>query len=229
MKKLVLFDIDGTLMLLDNVANNAFKTMARELFGIEASIFDIRCSGKTDSLIFEEVMRAKGVDADEIQTKRNLAFDRYCLYFALYLNGEDHYRIYPGVIPLLENLSRNKCVHLGLLTGNIEFTAWKKLEKAGLNQYFSFGAFGDESKIRSELVGIVLQRVRERSGLTFQGKEIVIIGDSVHDVECGKRYGAKSIAVATGFHSKEELSNAHPDMLFDDLSDYQSVIHVILS
>jgi phosphoglycolate phosphatase-like HAD superfamily hydrolase len=229
MQRLVLFDIDGTLMLLDNVANNAFKAMSRELFGVEASIFDVRCSGKTDSLIFEEVMLARGVDEDEIQAKKNLAFDRYCFYFAKYLDNGDGYRIYPGVIPLLENLSSNVSVHLGLLTGNVEFTAWKKLGKAGLQKYFSFGAFGNESRVRSELVGLALSRAQEKFGIAFRGREIIIIGDSVHDVDCGKGYGARSIAVATGFHSKEELLSAGPDILFNDLSDYRTVIDVILS
>jgi len=229
MQRLVLFDIDGTLMLLDNVANNAFKAMARELFGVEASIFDVRCSGKTDSLIFEEVMLAKGVDSSEIQAKKNLAFDRYCFHFEKYLDNGDGYRIYPGIIPLLENLYNHASVHLGLLTGNIEFTAWKKLEKAGLREYFSFGAFGNESKVRSELVGLALSRAREKFGITFRGKEIIIIGDSVHDVDCGKGYGALSIAVATGFHTKEELLSARPDILFEDLGDYRTVIQAILS
>jgi len=229
MQRLVLFDIDGTLMLLDNVANNAFMAMAKELFGVEASIFDVRCSGKTDSLIFEEVMFARGIDKDKFQLKKDLAFDRYCCYFEEHLHNGDGYRIYPGVIPLLEYLSSHRSVHLGLLTGNVEFTAWKKLEKAHLRKYFSFGAFGNESRVRSELVGIALRRAREKFGISYRGKEIIIIGDSVHDVDCGKEYGAKSIAVATGFHSKEELLNAEPDCLFNDLSDYQKVIEVILS
>ncbi|MCX5885885.1 MAG: HAD family hydrolase [Proteobacteria bacterium] len=229
MQRLVLFDIDGTLMLLDNVANNAFSAMAKELFGVEASIFDVRCSGKTDSLILEEVLLAKGIDEREIEAKKKLAFERYCFYFENYLNNGDSYRIYPGVIPLLENLSNDLSVHVGLLTGNVEFTAWKKLEKAGLHQYFSFGAFGNESKVRSELVGIALERAKEKLGITFAGREAVIIGDSVHDVKCGKEYGTRSIAVATGFHSKEELLSAEPDVLFDDLSDYRKVIDVILS
>jgi phosphoglycolate phosphatase-like HAD superfamily hydrolase len=130
---------------------------------------------------------------------------------------------------LLESLSNNLSVHVGLLTGNVEFTAWKKLEKAGLHQYFSFGAFGNESKVRSDLVGIALERAKEKLGIAFAGREAVIIGDSVHDVKCGKGYGARSIAVATGFHSKEELLRAEPDVLFDDLSDYRAVIQVILS
>jgi phosphoglycolate phosphatase-like HAD superfamily hydrolase len=229
MQRLVLFDIDGTLMLLDNVANNAFKAMARELFGVEASIFDIRCSGKTDSLILEEVMLASGVDYHAIQAKKNLAFDRYCFYFEKYLENGDGYRIYPGVIPLLEQLSSQASVHLGLLTGNVECTAWKKLEKAHLREYFSFGAFGNESKVRSELVGIALARAKEKFGISYRGQEIIIIGDSVHDVDCGKGYGARSIAVATGFHTKEELLSAEPDVLFEDLSDTHSVIEVILA
>ena len=229
MQRLVLFDIDGTLMLLDNVANNAFSAMAKELFGVEASIFSTRCSGKTDSLILEEVMLAKGIDEREIEAKKKMAFERYCFYFGQYLNNGDSYRIYPGVIPLLENLVRQECIRLGLLTGNVEFTAWKKLEKASLNRYFTFGAFGDESKVRSDLVRIALDRAKEKFGITFAGREAVIIGDSVHDVECGKGYGARSIAVATGFHSKEELLSAEPDVLFDDLSDYQAVIDIILS
>lgn len=229
MQRLVLFDIDGTLMLLDNVANNAFKAMTRELFGVEASIFDVRCSGKTDSLILEEVMLARGFNHHEIQAKKNLAFDRYCFYFERYLENGDGYRIYPGVIPLLENLSSNLSIYLGLLTGNVEFTAWKKLQKANLQKYFSFGAFGNESRVRSELVGIALSRAQEKFGILFRGKEIIIIGDSVHDVNCGKGYGARSIAVATGFHTKEELLRAEPDVLFDDLSDTDSVLKVILA
>ena len=229
MKRLLLFDIDGTLMLLDNVADRAFKAMGRELFGIEASLYDIRFSGKTDSQIFEEILSGKGVTRDEFLSKRTLAFDRYSFYFKQYLQDGDGYRIYPGVIPLLENLAKTDSVYLGLVTGNIEFTAWKKLEKAGLRKYFAFGAFGNESKDRSELVGIALQRAHERLQISFQGREIVIIGDSVHDVECGKRYGARSIAVATGFHTWEELTRALPDILLDDLGNYRAVIQAILS
>lgn len=228
MKRLVLFDIDGTLMLLENVANNAFKSMAKEVFGVEASIFDIRCSGMTDSLILEEVLFAKGVDKKEIHAKKPIAFNRYCYYFEKYLEKENGYQIYPGVVPLLENLSQNPGIVLGLLTGNVEFTAWKKLEKAGLKKYFPFGAFGNESKVRAELVGIALLRAQEISGIFFKGKEIIIIGDSVHDVSCGKGYGAKSIAVATGFHTKEELLKAEPDVFFEDLSNTKAVIQAIL-
>jgi phosphoglycolate phosphatase-like HAD superfamily hydrolase len=118
-------------------------------------------------------------------------------------------------------------ITLGLLTGNIEEGARIKLAPHDLNKYFSFGAFGSDAIERSELPAIAMQRANEPTGKIFCGCDVVIIGDSVHDVECGKGIGAKSIAVATGGTSPEELLLRKPNYFFEDLSESERVIAAI--
>jgi phosphoglycolate phosphatase-like HAD superfamily hydrolase len=120
-------------------------------------------------------------------------------------------------------------MHIAILTGNLEYTGWKKLELARLKHYFTFGAFGSDSKVRSELVGIALKRAEDKYGITYKNKNVIIIGDSPHDVLCGKSYGVTSIAVATGHSSAKELKSYEPDYVFRDLGDYEQVLEVIRS
>jgi phosphoglycolate phosphatase-like HAD superfamily hydrolase len=134
----------------------------------------------------------------------------------------------PGVAALLDRLADEPRVTLGLLTGNIERGARLKLEPAGLNRYFPFGAFGDDSADRYCLPSIALARAREETGRDFDGPSVVIIGDSVHDVACGRSLGARAIAVATGPTPAEKLQAEWPDALFADFSDVEAAREAIL-
>jgi phosphoglycolate phosphatase len=227
-EKLILFDIDGTLLLIDSLADLAFRAMTRDVYGLECTFREISYAGKTDPAIMEEVLTLHGVDTATIRGRYAASVEKYCSYFDYYA-GKNFFQvtIYPGVIPLITELQKMPEMHLAILTGNLEYTGWRKLELAGLKHYFTFGAFGSDAKVRSELVGVAVQRAIENCGVVFSGKSIVIIGDSPHDVECGKPCGVTSIAVATGHSSHEELKNHEPDYAFKDLGNYEKVIEAI--
>jgi phosphoglycolate phosphatase-like HAD superfamily hydrolase len=204
--------------------------MTTEVYGVECSFKEISYAGMTDPRILEEVLMLRGIDDGTITDRFDEAIATYCSYFDHFARGNSyHVTIHPGVIPLLNTIKQLSEVRIAILTGNLEYTGWKKLELAGLKHYFTFGAFGSDSKVRSELVGIALQRAETEFGITYRNKNIIIIGDSPHDVECGKPYGVTSIAVATGHSPAEELKNYGPDYVFSDLSDYERVLEVIRS
>jgi len=228
MNKLILFDIDGTLLLIDNVADLAFRAMTTEVYGLECTFREISYAGKTDPQILEEVLTLHGFDDATIWFRYEASVEKYCAYFDYYANRNSYQvTVYPGVIPLITELQKMPQMHCAILTGNLEYTGWRKLELAGLRHYFAFGAFGSDSRVRSELVGVAVSRAAVNCGISFSGKDIVILGDSPHDVECGKPYGAPSIAVATGHKNLEELKRHKPDYAFKDLGDYEKVIEVL--
>lgn len=229
MNKLILFDIDGTLLLIDNLADLAFRAMTREVYGFECTFTDISYAGKTDPAILKEVLTLHGFDDATIWSRYEASVEKYCSYFDYYAGRNScQVTVYPGVIPLITELQKIPQMHCAILTGNLEYTGWRKLELAGLRKYFLFGAFGSDSRVRSELVGVAVNRAAKNCGISFSGKSIVIIGDSPHDVECGKPYGVTSIAVATGHTGIEELKYHQPDYAFKDLGDFEKVIEVLI-
>ena len=228
MDKLILFDIDGTLLLIDSLADMAFRAMTREVYGHECSFMEISYAGKTDPAILEEVLHLHGFDETTIWDRYEASVATYCSWFDYYASKNScHITVYPGVIPLLTELKKMPEMHPAILTGNLEYTGWRKLDLASLKHYFTFGAFGSDAKVRSELVGVAVKRAAESCGIAFSGKSIVIIGDSPHDVKCGKPYGATAIAVATGHSSLEDLKAHEPDYAFKDLGNYEQVIAVL--
>ncbi len=136
-------------------------------------------------------------------------------------------RLKPGVRTLLGVLACEPGLTLGLLTGNLEECARTKLAPFGLNPFFSFGAFGSDHEDRERLPGLAVERAERLTGLHFEGKNIVVVGDSVHDVRCGRRLGVRSVAVATGPTTPERLAQESPDVLLEDLSDIQASIAAI--
>jgi phosphoglycolate phosphatase-like HAD superfamily hydrolase len=228
MEKLILFDIDGTLLFIDQLAERAFRAMTRDVYGLECSFREISYAGKTDPAILEEVLALHGFDTAAIEDRYETSVATYYAYFDYYAsNNSFSVTVFPGVIPLLDTLTKMPGMHPAILTGNLEYTGWRKLDLACLKQYFSFGAFGSDAKVRSELVGVAVNRAAERCGVTFSGKSIVIIGDSPHDVQCGKPYGATAIAVATGHSSLAELKAHDPDYAFETMEDYEQVLEAL--
>ena len=133
----------------------------------------------------------------------------------------------PGVHALLDRLTRHEALVLGLLTGNIEQGAWMKVEAAGLATFFETGAFGDRAKERNELPALAVEAARVKTGHAFEGKDVVIIGDTPNDVLCGRGLYVTSLAVATGGYSRAELAEFEPDFLFDDLTETSAVFKAI--
>jgi phosphoglycolate phosphatase-like HAD superfamily hydrolase len=226
-RRLVLFDIDSTLLSAGGVTARSFEAALREVFGTvgDAARFDY--SGKTDPQIVRELMQGAGFSDAEIEERRPLALSRYRERLAASIRPE-HVQAKPGVSTLLEALESHSIVTLGLLTGNLEPTARLKLAPLDANRFFAFGAFGSDDEDRYRLPAIALERAREAVGLSFEGPDVVIVGDSVHDVLCGRGLGVRAVAVATGKTSPERLAEVAPDALLADFSDTGASVSAIL-
>jgi phosphoglycolate phosphatase-like HAD superfamily hydrolase len=226
-RRLVLFDIDGTLLSAGGVSARTFEAALREVFGTVGDAAHYDYSGKTDPQIVRELMLGAGFADAEIERRRPLALDAYRERLAESMQPDD-VRGKPEVLALLEALGSQAEVTLGLLTGNLEPNARLKLAPLDANQFFAFGAFGSDHEDRYRLPAIALERARETVGISFAGPEIVIVGDSIHDVLCGRDLGVRAVAVATGKTPPERLAEAGPDALLPDFSDTRASLAAIL-
>jgi phosphoglycolate phosphatase-like HAD superfamily hydrolase len=227
--KLVLFDIDGTLLLSDGAGRRAIHRALREVFGSTGPT-DYHFDGKTDPQIVRELMRLDGHSDERIDEDMQRLLRRYveCLDDEL-RNPAFTPRTLPGVPVLLDELERRRDVILGLLTGNLERGATAKLTAVGVDpNRFRVGAYGSDHELRPELPGIARARTLRHVGVDVPGDSIVVIGDTPADLTCGRSLGASAIGVATGRYSTDELSRHAPVAVFEDLSDTLAVMRAIV-
>jgi len=216
--KLLLFDIDGTLMKSFRAGMRAADRAFEKLFGIGNAMDGIRTDGLTDPLILR-MMFKKVFDREFSNEESTSFYNEYINFLDLELKTLDEIDVLPGVVDLLEELiGRDDCV-LALGTGNIEEGAWIKLRYAGLSSYFDTGGFGSDSEKRNELLVIGIKKASETYNAGANFSDIYVIGDTPHDVMHGKAAGAKTVGVATGSYSIDELRNTEPDYLLPDLGD----------
>ena len=220
-KRLLLFDIDGTLITSAGAGEHALKLTLHERFGISDDLRDIEIAGMTDSGIVASILKKHGLP----RTPENIAafLDSYVHFLSRELPRRKG-RLLPGVLSLLEKLQQRPHLVLALLTGNVSRGAQLKLEHYGVWNFFEFGAFADDHHDRNELGAFARTRAREKHGREFLPTEIDVIGDTPRDIACGKAFGARTIAIATGSWPHEKLAAHDPDFLFDDLSDADEVM-----
>ncbi len=217
MKKLVLFDIDGTILSTRGVGTRSVLGAMKSVFGREVAVADgYSMGGKTDTQIVMELLEKAGVSREETLEKLGQLWELYTSRLEREIHLCDP-TVHPGVPELLERLEPH--VLLGLLTGNVERGAWIKVGRVGLEGYFRMGAFGDRAAERRLLPAIAVRKAEALMGRRFDGKEIVIIGDTPNDILCGRHLGVKAVAVATGSYSLGELAEYEPDYLFENLGD----------
>jgi phosphoglycolate phosphatase-like HAD superfamily hydrolase len=226
-RRLVLFDIDGTLLSAKGVSARAIREALRQHFGCEGGLDGYDYSGKTDPQIVRELMRAAGLDDPGIDRRMAETLATYHGRLCASLHPE-HVEAKPGVVALVRALAARSEVTLGLLTGNLEPCARLKVEPLGLNPFFPFGAFGSDHEDRYALPELAVRRAFERTGHRFAGKNVVVVGDSVHDVLCGRSIGVRAVAVATGVTSPERLAAHGPDALLADFLDLDRSLLAIL-
>ena len=224
--RLVLFDIDGTLITTNGVARQVFAESLHRVFQRETIAATYDFAGKTDMQIYHEILAGSGVDDTAISGKQDQTLAVFLELLEQRLNT-GNVQALAGVNILLEALMNESSVTLGLLTGNLLRGARIKLTPPRLNRYFEFGAFGDDARYRYQLPAIALDRAYNRTGVAFKGKEIVIIGDTPNDIECGRHLNVRTIAVASGTKGAEALERHHPDFLFEDLTDLNVVLDAI--
>ncbi len=219
--RLVLFDIDCTLINTGGAGTRALQLVIKNRYGVDDDLHDIEIAGRTDSGIVARILQKYGIEP----TSENIAafLDAYVERLRNLL-PEIQGRVLPGIAEILPRLHSDSNHLLGLLTGNVRRGAKLKLEYYGLWQFFRFGAFADDHHDRNELGLVACARALEHSGRRFEGRRIDVIGDTEHDIACGKAIGARTIAVATGSWSRERLAQAQPDFLFDDLSQVDEAI-----
>ena len=228
--KLVLFDIDGTVLLSDGAGKRAVRQAMAEVFGTtgpESHRFD----GKTDPQIVRELQRIAGHPDHHIDAHLPRAIGRYVELLTEELDrpGTRAYTL-PGVRELLDALEAREDAVLGLLTGNVIDGARAKLSAVGIDpDRFVVGAYGSDHETRSELPAIARQRVLEAHGRDFAGRDIVIIGDTPSDIQCGQSIGVRAIGVATGHYSVEDLLGCGAFAAFEDLSDTRAVLDSIFA
>ncbi|MEO8045140.1 MAG: HAD family hydrolase [Spartobacteria bacterium] len=223
-RRLLLFDIDGTLIDSGGAGIQSLKDVLHQQFGIADDLRGIEIAGKTDTGIVHQILRKQKIAVDAEKTTAFL--DLYLEFLARELPQRKG-TILPGVQELLLRLRERPKNVLGLLTGNLERGAKLKLSHYGLWDFFEFGAFADDHHERNELGPFAQRRARERHAIDFASAEIDVIGDTPHDIACGKAIGARTIAVATGSFTREQLAEHEPDKMVDDFSDVGAVIETL--
>ena len=228
--KLVLFDIDGTIMITNGAGRRAVHRALLEVFGTIGTA-DHRFDGKTDPQIVRELMRLAGHGDEIIDARMERMLDRYVSYLHEELaTATQPPLVYPGVRELIDAIDQREDALLGLLTGNLASGARAKLESVGINpDRFRVGAFGSDHELRGELPAIAQRRAREALGLEIAGRDVVVIGDTPADVDCGRAIGARAIGVATGHYSVDVLASHGAAAVFADLSNTPDVLRAIFS
>ena len=223
-KRLLLFDIDGTLIHSGGAGVHALKSAFRERFGIVDDLHDIEIAGMTDSGIVISILNKHKIPA----TNENVSafLDSYVHFLSLELPRRAG-KLLPGVLELLERLKSRPHLVLALLTGNVSRGAQLKLDHYGVWHFFEFGAFADDHQDRNRLGPFARARAKEKHGREFSASQIDVIGDTPRDIACGKAFGARTIAVATGTWSLEQLAEYQPDFLIDDLSNVKRIIDTL--
>ena len=225
--KLLLFDIDGTLLKSKGAGRRAMKRAFSRMTGKgDFSVEGIDFSGRTDPAIIREIFIQNGFSAEDADSWLDEAIETYIEAFRANYTPDDFIPL-PGVHALIELLHEAPDIQLAILTGNLEPTAYLKLQAIGLDSYFPFGAFSSDHADRYQLPRIAVQRALDHTGHAFEGKSVVIIGDTRHDILCGREINVFSVAVSTGHYSSEDLHVHGPDALLDDLSNAKAFLEIL--
>jgi len=223
MNRLALFDIDRTLIGRSKCHHDAFSYAFKKIYNVDVDIRIINYGGMTDPDIAIQVLKKIGLKDDFIFLKLDECMNTIVEYFLKNVK-KDKIPILSGVKELLVSL-QEKDVLLGLITGNLEPVAWGKLESIHIDHFFKLGGFGSDDINRTHLVKIAIKKAV--NNFNFNGTTFVI-GDTPRDIKAGFEADAKTIAVATGTYTKEELRNFHPNFVFENLKDKEGIIRVIM-
>lgn len=224
MNKLVLFDIDSTL-IKGYGHPEAFAHAFKVIYGIDTEIDWEATQGMTDQQIIKETLTKEGLDEELINSKIKQCMQEMTRTFEKTISRKN---IEPmdGVVELLKELN-NRDILLGLVTGNLEGIARAKLEKISINHYFKIGGFGSDDVNRTNLVKLAIKRAEENFNFNFNNN-VFLIGDAPREIKAGKEAGIKTIGVATGIYSKEQLEITGADFILESLKDTNAVLKLLL-
>lgn len=225
-----LLDIDGTLLLTGGAGQAAFaQTLAAE-FGIPEIDTRVAFAGRSDRAIAMDLLRGHGIVTSDENWRRFCAGYLSRLDAALAAH-QGH--VLPGVNELLAALAARGDVALGLLTGNVREGARRKLSYYGLWQWFAFGGYGDDYSERCDIAAAALAAARLHidglaisNGTSFPG-QVIVIGDTPHDIDCGRSIGAHCVAVPTGHTKADDLRRSRPDLMVETLEDIGPIVALL--
>jgi len=221
--RVILFDIDGTLIQAHGAGHRSLVRAMAEVFGTEGDHNGYDWRGKTDPWIVRDLMRGAGVPEPILEARLGECFDRYVRYLEETLSNGHRVDVLPGVTDVLKALAGDEEILVGLLTGNVERGAVAKLRPTGLLPFFRVGAYGSDNADRRRLPAVARDRAVALTRRAFVYSDLIIIGDTPLDVDCARACGARAVAVATGQHTVDELTACRPDVVFADLSDTEIV------
>lgn len=225
-RKIIFFDIDGTLLSTGGAGQAALERALHDSFEVDFPFQGVLTSGRTDRGIVDEIFETHGV---ENTPEHRITFrDAYLKRLPETLEGKPG-RLLTGVTELLDALADDDRLELSVLTGNYEASAWIKLRHYGVADYFEYGGFGDNHSARDDVATNAVDAAERKLGYRPPPADTLVIGDTIPDITCSRHIGAHAAAVATGSFTVKELQAGSPDLLFEDLSDTQHVVQQMLT
>ncbi|MFQ5880253.1 MAG: HAD family hydrolase [Dehalococcoidia bacterium] len=223
MAKLLLFDIDNTLVFTGGAGARALNLAFAQLFGVEDGFAGVDFAGRTDISIFREAAEQHRLDGyfEALLDRFKEAYHHHLALTLPQAEADGGGRVLPGVKELLEALQTRRDTLLGVATGNFRRGALMKLNHYGLSYFFSDGAYGDDAEERAQLVAIAIRRLMQQ--MADDTREVYIIGDTPLDISAAKANDAIAVAVATGRHSQAQLRDSGADLVLPDLSQWQTL------
>lgn len=223
--KLLLFDIDGTLIHSGGAGKIAMERAFEKVYGVPDAFGNTQLMGRTDPSILREVLDKQGLAWTESETEKFREFYFWFLEEELEKPRQGK-RLCPGILPLLSSLQNKHDLELGLLTGNWRYGGQLKLRHFGIDGFFKIGAFADDSIRREDLVPIAMERYYNTGGIRLEKGDVFVIGDTPLDIRCARPHGVRIVAVATGAHSLEQLKAENPDHAFENFLSLDEVLGV---
>lgn len=224
--RLLLFDVDGTLLRANGGGKTAIEQAVSTVTGQTVSTDDVTFSGRTDPAIFRDVLLSNGLPVGEEVVDRVIRAYVDLARETIHPANVDRL---PATDALLSLLAQRSDVFLGLVTGNVESIAYHKLQTVGFAQYFSVGAFGSDHVDRSKLPPLAADRAAETAARPFPLSHTIVLGDTSRDVNCARSTGAHAVAVCTGRPDRSDLASAAPDLLLDDFSNPAAIVKEIVN
>jgi phosphoglycolate phosphatase-like HAD superfamily hydrolase len=224
---LVLFDIDGTLLVTERAGVHGMQDAGRELFGPQFTFDGVEFAGRLDPLIWLELAARNGVEDSAVHHERFRA--AYARHLQRRLKERPTARLLPGVAGLVDHLRAERDVTLGLLTGNYPETGRLKIACAGLDvEVFKIAAWGCDGATRRDLPPVAIRAHERALGRSIPREQVVVIGDTPHDIDCAHHNGCRALGVATGVFSAASLREAGADLAVADLADAEAILGWIM-
>jgi phosphoglycolate phosphatase-like HAD superfamily hydrolase len=226
---LLIFDVDGTLTYSAGLTRVAYDQAMQEIYGLSNATDGVRPQGRTDPAIFRDLLRRNNLSEEGFQEQLERFMARFLDRFEPLIAATDKARLQPGIREVLTAAADHPDIFLALGTGNFQRGANLKLKVHGIDHYFPVGGFGSDHEDRTEMIRIAHRRSEQHYGKSFALGWTWVIGDTPFDVAAGRGIGARTVAVATGDYTLEQLAESHPDLLYSDLSNTAGFIRAILN